>query len=195
MFTATPTVTNTPVNSATPTVKPTDTPKPTNTVKPTNTPAPIPPTNTPAPPPPPPPPTNTPVPAKPYSPILYGTEPNCGNTWVDGTVYGKDNQFKPGVVVWMSDASGNYRDGFMTTPDGSGATGPNKNPGFYSITIGPGMRAGKWFVVVVDSKAAVKAGTQQELSDRYFFDIDSDAGTCKPGGAGRQHYMIDFKQN
>ena len=98
-------------------------------------------------------------------------------------------------MIWLSDASGNYRDGFMTTNDNSGATGGQKTPGYYSITIGPGMRAGKWFAVVVDSKAAVKAGSQKELSDRFFFDIDGDAATCKPGAGGRQHWIIDFKQN
>jgi hypothetical protein len=184
------------VSTATPTTAPTNTPKPTDTPRPpTNTPKPAPPppppTNTPIPAPP----TNTPLPAKQWSAILFGTEPNCGNSWIDGTVYDANSQQKPGVVIWLSDASGNYRDGFMTTNDGTGATGGQKTPGFYSITIGPGMRAGKWFAVVVDSKAAVKAGSQQELSDRFFFDIDGDPTTCKPGGGGRQHWIIDFKAN
>lgn len=192
-FSPTPTITNTPPPTATLTPKPTDTPRPTNTR--------VPPTNTPRPAPPPPPtpvplPTATPVPLKPYSPVLFGTEPNCGVTLVEGTVYGNNNQPKAGVVVWMSDAGGTYRDGFTFSADNSGATGAGKNPGWFSIIIQqPGMTKGNWFVVVVDSKAAVKAGSQQELSERYFFETDNDANTCKPGGAGRQKWLIDFKQN
>ncbi len=183
----TPTVTNTPLATATSTPKPTNTPRPTNTPAP---PPPPPPSPTPAPP------TNTPVPKKQYTALLFGTEPNCGVTVVEGTVYGTDNQPKAGVVVWMSDASGQYKEGFTFSPDNSGATGAGKNPGWYSIVIQyPGMKKGRWFVVVVDSKGAVKAGNQQELSERFYFETDDDAGTCKPGGAGRQKWLIDFKQN
>ncbi len=192
-FSPTATVTNTPMVTATFTPKPTDTPKPTNTPRPpTNTPVPpppAPPTNTPVPPP-------TPTPQKPFAPQLFGTEPNCGVTLVEGTVYGTDNQPKSGVVVWMSDASANYRDGFTFAADNSGKTGAGKNAGWYSIVIQqPGMKKGNWFVVIVDSKAAVKAGTQQELSERYTFETDGDPGTCKPGGGGRQKWFVDFKQN
>lgn len=186
----TPTITNTPVSTNTPTVTKTNTPKPTNTPRPpTNTPVPRPPTNTPVPPP-------TPTPQKQFSANLFGTEPNCGVTLVEGTVYGPDNQPKSGVVVWMSDASANYRDGFTFSPSNNGATGAGKNAGWYSIVIQqPGMKKGNWFVVVVDSKAAVQSGSQKELSERFYFDTDDDPNGCKPGGAGRQKWFIDFKQN
>ena len=194
--TPTPTVTNTPVATATSTPKPTDTPKPTNTPRPpTNTPVPAPPA-------PPAPPTDTPVPPatptpqKPYAALLFGTEPNCGVSLVEGTVYDSGGQPKSGTVVWMSDAGATYRDGFTYNPSNNGQTGAGKSPGWYSIVIqSPGMKKGNWFVVVVDSKEAVKTGSQKELSERYFFDTDADPGACKPGQSGRQKWLIDFKQN
>lgn len=189
-FSPTPTITNTPVFTNTPVPTATSTPKPTDTPRPpTNTPVPRPPTNTPVPAPP----TATPKPAKQYAAQLFGTEPNCGITAVEGTVYDTSGQPKAGAVVWMSDASGNYRDGFVSSPDG--ATGGGKSAGWYSIIIWNGLRQGDWFVVVVDSKAAVKAGTQQELSDRFFFSTDGDGTTCKPGGSGKNKWLVDFKQN
>jgi hypothetical protein len=131
----------------------------------------------------------------PYVPVLFGTEPNCGVSTVEGTVYDTAGNQKTGTVIWMSDAGGSYRDGFTYSNDGNGGTGSGKTPGWYSIIIQqPGMKAGKWFVVVVDSKAAVKAGNQQELSERYYFETDADSNTCKPGGSGRQKWFIDFQQ-
>jgi outer membrane biosynthesis protein TonB len=187
-FSPTPTVTNTPIATATSTPKPTETPKPTNTPRPpTNTPVPAPPappTNTPVPPP-------TPTPQKPFAVILYGTEPNCGWTGVEGTVYDTGSSQKGGVVVLASCDGCDYK-GFTNT----GATGADpKGAGWYSIPFANTMKAGRWYVVIVDSKAAAQQGTAHELSDRYYFDTDADPANCKPGGSGRQKWLIDFKQN
>jgi hypothetical protein len=200
--------TPTPIPSPTKTPRPTFTPQPTRTPTPrvTNTPTststplatvtftPRPPTNTPVLPPPPPPPTNTPVPpatptpAFPFTAGVNSTaESNCGVTDVRGTVYDRSGNRKNGVVVWLSDESGNYK-GFSFGPTGGTGEDPAMGQGGYRITIGPGARKGRWFVVAVRSKTDLT-----ELSNRFYFETDSTP--CAPGSGGRQQWVVDFKEN
>jgi len=137
-FTPTFTATPTPKATATPTwtLVPSPTPRPptkvpTATLKPTL--------------PPPPPPTATPTPAAtatpslPYS-IAYGrSEQNCGITDVRGTVWDASNNKKNGVVIWLSDESGNYK-GFSYGPNGATGEDSAVGDGMYRITMGGGLQ-------------------------------------------------------
>lgn len=182
-FTATPTDTPTPVatNTPTPTETPTNTPIPT----PTNTPTPLPPTPTPTPRPPtatptPLPPTATPTPSFKYQGFEPYYHPNCGQTFLEGTVYNTDDTpAAKGIRVKMWTT--NYEHITVTGED------PNKASGYYWQCIcADGPREGDWFVAVVD-----EAGNP--ISDTVSFHTDGDYKNCQPGGTGRQVVWVNFK--
>ena len=78
----------------------------------------------------------------------------------------------------------------------NGATGSDpKGAGWYSIPFdGGAAKAGRWYVVVVNSKASAEQGSAQELSERMYFDTDG-GDKCGANSGGRQKVFIDFKEN
>lgn len=189
-FTATPTASPTPTATHTPT--PTDTPPPTST--PTDTPTPLPPTPTPTRRPPtatptpraptatptPRAPTATPTPSFKYQGLAPIYQPNCRQTFLEGTVYKTDNTpVVKGVRVRMWTTG--YEHTTVTGED------PDKASGYYFQNISvSGPREGDWFVAVVD-----EAGNP--ISDTVSFHTDGSYENCQPGGTGRQLVIVDFK--
>lgn len=157
-------------------VVPTATP---TSVRPTSTPAATTPTATPAATTP----TATPTPSAPAAPAFsYRVEsitriPNCGVTHIWG--YVKDaagntlsgQQIRVGMAGWPWSALSN-----VTGSDGR-----------FEVTLSDGMKAGRWYAIVVDS-----AGTQ--ISDWAETVTDDDQSRCQPTGDGNQTPRIDFRR-
>ena len=188
-FTPIPTDTPTPVatDTPTPTATPTDTPipTPTPTFPPTATPTPGPPTATPTPRPPtatptPSVPTATATPALKYEGVAPYYQPNCGQTFLEGTVYNADNTIAAkGIKVRMWTSG--YENIEVTGKD------TTKASGYYWQGIWPyGPREGDWFVAIVD-----EAGNL--LSDTVSFHTDGSYENCDPGESGRQWVVVNFK--
>lgn len=170
--------TPTPTDTLTPTETPTNTPipTPTPTSPPAATPTPKPPAATPTPKPP----TPTPTPSFKYQGLAPIYQPNCGQTFLEGTVYNTDN--KPvakaiRVKMWTT----GYEHITVTGEDSS------KTSGYYWQSIWPyGPREGDWFAAVVD-----EAGNP--ISDTVSFHTDGNYENCQPDGTGKQWVVVNFK--
>lgn len=150
-----------------PMLTPTATPKP-----PSATPTRLPATPTPRPP------TATATPSYRYSLLFREYLPNCGLTFVEGTVWNADGVTQTGgarVKVWT--------EGWEVTR--VTPTDPAKGAGYYDAIFSvQEPREGNWFVVVVD-------GNGNPLSEVVPF--DTNTVDCEPDGTGRQWVIIDFK--
>jgi len=143
-------------------------------VPPTPTAPPRPPTNTPRPTTPPQP-TNTPAPTYYYRSANISCQPNCGITYIQGTVYEGQNRVN-GVIVRLS-----WQPDGQTVADYVTGTDPNK-PGMYTFILEPSKtREGTWYVWVVDS------------SGKRISQIGNINTTANCEGAGAcQQGVIDF---
>ncbi len=143
-------------------------------VPPTPTPRPIPPTNTPRPTTPPQP-TNTSAPTYYYRSANVSCQPNCGITYIQGTVYEGTNRVN-GVTVrfsWQADGP--------TVADYVTGTDVNK-PGMYTFILEPTKtREGNWYVWVVNSSGA-------RISQ---IGIINTTSNCEGSGACQQG-LVDF---
>jgi len=143
-------------------------------VPPTPTPRPVPPTNTPRPTTPPQP-TNTPVPQYYYRSANVSCLPNCGITYIQGTVYEGLNRVN-GIIVRLS-----WQPDGPTVADYVSGTDPGK-PGMYTFILEPTKpREGTWYVWVVNSSG-------QRISQ--FGQINSTLN-CDGSGACQQG-LVDF---
>jgi LysM repeat protein len=155
-------------------VVPTATPRP-----PTATPQPAPPTAVP--------PTATevsptapPAPTEPPSGSQYQYRlgrpvtclPNCGTTGVKGTVYDVHANRVPGVLVKV------WADGWCCGHYETNTYAP------YEILVGPGPRAGHWYVAVFSQDGST------QLSD--VVDVYTDSEPCEPSSSGCQWAVVDF---
>jgi hypothetical protein len=115
-----------------------------------------------------------------YSMLYIEYQPNCGITFIEGTVWGpggttqrRDARVKVWTAGWEIT---------RVTP-----TDEAKGDGYYDVTLGAqGPRAGSWFVAVVDASG-------NPLSEVVPF--DTDTVDCEPTGAGHQWVIVDFLAN
>ncbi len=124
-------------------------------------------------------PTATATPSYRYSLGYRQYYPNCGITFLEGTVWGADGAPESGVHVKV------WTEGWEVTRVTS--TDPAKSAGYYDVIFSvQGPRAGNWFVAVVDANG-------NPLSETVPFQTDTI--DCRPKGTGRQWIIIDFKAN
>lgn len=106
--------------------------------------------------------------------------PNCGLTFIEGTVWNPDGVTQRSdvrVKVWTAGW-----EVIRVTPTDAG-----KGPGYYDVILSTeGPREGNWFVAVVDANG-------NPLSDTVSFDTNTT--NCEPGGTGHQWVIVDFKAN
>ncbi len=123
-------------------------------------------------------PTATATPSYRYALAYRQYFPNCGLTFLEGTVWGAGGAPVSGVHVKVWTA------GWEVTRVTS--TDPGKSAGYYDVIFSQGPRAGNWFVAVVDANG-------NPLSETVPFETDTI--DCTPTGTGRQWVIIDFKAN
>jgi len=106
--------------------------------------------------------------------------PNCGLTFIEGTVWDSDEvtqRSEVRVKVWTAGWEVT-----RVTP-----TDVGKGSGYYDVILSTqGPREGNWFVAVVDDDG-------NPLSEAVSF--DTNTVDCEPGGTGHQWVIVDFKAN
>ena len=131
--------------------------------------------------------TSTPTPTQtathtlsPYSKLYIEYLPNCGLTFVEGTVWEPDGvtqRSEVHVKVWTA----GWEETRLTPTDAG------KGDGYYdAILSAEGPRQGQWFVAVVDESG-------NPLSEVVPF--DTNTVDCEPAGTGHQWVIVDFKAN
>jgi tetratricopeptide (TPR) repeat protein len=124
-------------------------------------------------------PTPTATPSYRYSLAYRQYFPNCGYTFLEGTVWSAGGAPTGGVHVKV------WTEGWEVTR--VTPTDPAKSDGYYDVIFSvQGPRAGNWFVAVVDANG-------NPLSEAVPF--DTNTVDCKPNGTGHQWVIIDFKAN
>lgn len=103
--------------------------------------------------------------------------PNCGVTHVWG---------------YVRDAAGNALPGHLVKVGAVGyswfaVSNPTAGDGYYDVSLSDGMKAGRWYVFMVDA-----AGNQ--ISNRVEVVTDADESQCYPEGGGNQTPRVDFKR-
>jgi hypothetical protein len=180
------TPTNTPiVYTATFTPEPpTDTPTPTDTPAPTNTTRPRPrPTSTPTRKPQP---TNTPAPSYAFTGSIAGGTVNCGTTGIKGKIKTKAGGNYAGVTVAV------WTDGW----EGAVAN-PSDLGGNWEMLIGPGARAGNWYVAVVKAETCQpKPGGWTATGCERQSNVITVVTTAHCQGEGAVQWPeVEFRQN
>ena len=126
------------------------------------------------------PPTPTPLPSYQYSMKYIEYWPNCGLTFVEGTVWKADGATQTRgarVKVWTAGW-----EVIRVTP-----TDPGKGDGYYDVIFSvEGPREGNWFAAVVD-------GNGNPLSETISF--DTNTVDFWPNGTGHQWVIVDFQAN
>lgn len=107
--------------------------------------------------------------------------PNCGYTFIEGTVWNPDGVTQRSgvhVKVW----AGGWEGVIRVTPTDSG-----KGPGYYDVIFSDtGPREGNWFAAVVGANGSL-------LSEIVPFDTNTI--DCEPHGTGHQWVILDFRAN
>lgn len=155
-------------------VPPTATPRPPTATPQPASPTAVPPTATGVPP------TAAPEPTTPPSESQYQyrlgrsvtCSPNCGTTGVKGTVYDVNANRVPGLTVKV------WTDGWCCGHYETNTYAP------YEILIGPGPRAGHWYVAVFSHDG------NTQLSE--VVDVYTTSEPCEPSSSGCQWPVVDF---
>ena len=103
--------------------------------------------------------------------------PNCGVTQIWGHVTDVSGNALPGHLVKVG----------VVGADWSAVSNPTAYDGHYDVTLSNGVKAGRWYVYIVDS-----GGTQ--ISDRVEVVTDSDESQCHPEGSGNQTPRVEFRR-
>jgi len=139
-------------------------------------------TPVPTPVPPPPPPTNTPVPLPTRPSYAYRianieARPNCGTTYIKGTVYGADGSRRDGIKVRLWAGSEIVA---TETTNKSGV-----EPGLYTFILQQGgPRAGQWRVAIISDDGTILS----EVAN-----VETTQSPCKPETSGKQEIILDFQ--
>ena len=124
-------------------------------------------------------PTPTPPPAATYPWRVTRVQgfPNCGTTYI--RVYAR-NANGEGVNGMAIKSWNDYGNEYT-----AGTRNYNGQDGYWDRVIGPGARAGRWYVALLD-------GAGQQSSDVATVDF---TGSCEPGGGNVQEAEVEFRPN
>jgi tetratricopeptide (TPR) repeat protein len=126
------------------------------------------------------PPTATATTSYQYSMLYTEYLPNCGLTFIEGTVWNHDGATQRAgarVKVWTTGWEVT-----RVTP-----TDPGKGSGYYDAILSvQGPREGTWYVAVVDANGNPLSETVTATTNT----VD-----CGPNGTGKQWVIIDFRAN